>query len=262
MAITIKTEEDIKILRQGGQLLGMILDELEKVVVPGNTTLDVDDRAIELIEEYDLEPMLLGYQPNFAPRPYPAATCVSVNDVVVHGIPNEQPVTFKNGDVVSIDLVIGYDGMVLDSARTVGCGELTGEVEELLDVTKKALKAAIAAAKPGARVKDIGAAIEAVVPKTYGIVKALCGHGVGYSLHEEPMVPNYVMKGNSPELLPGMVLAIEPMIIQGDEEVFFDEADGYTVFSADGNLAAHMEHTVLITKNGPEILTAGKKPKD
>lgn len=255
MAITIKTEADIKILRKGGQLLGMILNELEKVVVPGNTSLDVDDMAMELLEKYDLEPMILGYQPTFAPRPYPAATCVSVNDVVVHGIPNEEPVTFVDGDVVSIDLVIGYKGLVLDSARTVGCGVISKEAQELLDVTKKALKAGIAAAVPGARVKAIGAAIQEVVPKGYGIVEALCGHGVGYSLHEEPMVPNYVMKGDSPELLPGMVLAIEPMIIQGDKEVIFDEADGYTVFSADGGLAAHMEHTVLITKKGPEVLT-------
>jgi len=259
MAITIKTEADIKILRRGGQLLGMILDELEKVVVPGNTSLDVDDLAMELLEKHQLEPMILGYQPSFAPRPYPAATCVSVNDIVVHGIPNESPVTFKDGDVVSIDLVIGYEGLVLDSARTVGCGQISKEAQELLSVTKAALKAGIAAAVSGARVKAIGAAIEAVVPEGYGIVEALCGHGVGYSLHEEPMVPNYVMKGDSPELLPGMVLAIEPMIIQGDKEVIFDEADGYTVFSGDGGLAAHMEHTVLITENGPEILTAGKR---
>ncbi len=259
MAITIKTEVDIKILRKGGQLLGMILDELEKVVIPGNTSLDVDDLAMELLEKYELEPMILGYQPSFAPRPYPAATCVSVNDIVVHGIPNEDPVTFMNGDVVSIDLVIGYEGLVLDSARTIGCGDITKEAQELLDVTKAALKAGIKAAQPGGRVRDIGAAIEAVMPEGYGIVEALCGHGVGYALHEEPMVPNYVMKGESPELLPGMVLAIEPMIIQGDKEVVFDEADGYTVFSADGGLAAHMEHTVLITEKGPEILTSGKR---
>lgn len=259
MAITIKTEEDIKILRRGGQILGMILDELEKVAVPGNTTLDVDDRAMELVAEYDVEPMLLGYQPGFAPRPYPAATCVSVNDVVVHGIPNEHPQTFVDGDMVSIDMAIGYEGMVLDSARTVGCGEMDDEAKELIAVTKKALEAGIAAAKSGNRVKAIGEAIEKVVPKEYGIVEALCGHGVGYEVHEEPMVPNYVMKGDSPELVPGMVIAIEPMIIKGDKEVLFDERDGYTVLSADGGLSAHMEHTVLITKKGPEVLTRGKR---
>lgn len=261
MAITIKNPEAIKLLRRGGQLLGMILDELEKQVVPGNTTLDVDDAAMELLEQYELEPMILGYQPSFAPRPYPAATCVSINDIVVHGIPNEHPRTFIDGDIVSIDLVIGYQGVVLDSARTVGCGAITPQAQELLTVTKAALKAGIAAAVPGARVKAIGAAIEAVVPKGYGIVEALCGHGVGYELHEEPMVPNYVMKGDSPELLPGMVLAIEPMIIQGGKDVIFDERDGYTVLSADGGLAAHMEHTVLITSKGQEILTSGRRQK-
>lgn len=258
MGITIKTKEDIKKLREGGKLLGMILDELEKEVVPGVTSLEVDDRAMELIEENGLEPMTLGYQPSFAPRPYPASTCVSVNDVVVHGIPNELPYAFKDGDVVSLDLVIGYKGLVLDSARTVICGNGSAKAKELLAVTKKALQAGIAAAQPGNRVNDIGKAIEAVVPQGYGIVEALCGHGVGYALHEEPQVPNYGRKGSSPELKPGMVLAIEPMIIQGDKEVIFDEDDGYTVTSQDGGLSAHMEHTVLVTEQGPEILTKGK----
>lgn len=256
MAITIKTKEDIAKLRKGGKILAGILDELEKEVIPGNTTLDVDDRAMELIEAAGLEPMLLGYQPNFAPRPYPAATCVSMNDVVVHGIPNEKPSTFKDGDVVSIDLVIGYEGLVLDSCRTVICGEGDDKAKELLEVTRKALKAGIAAVRPGGRVADIGAAIERVVPKGYGIVEALCGHGLGYSLHEEPQIPNYVIKGYKGALLkPGMVLAIEPMIIRGDKDVVFDERDGYTVRSADGNVAAHMEHTVLVTEKGAEILT-------
>lgn len=256
MAITIKTKEDIAKLRKGGKILAGILDELEKEVVPGNTTLDVDDRAMELIEKIGVEPMLLGYQPNFAPRPYPAATCVSVNDVVVHGIPNEKPYVFKDGDVVSVDLVIGYDGMVLDSCRTVICGEGSEEAKSLLAVTKSALAAAIKAVRPGARTSDIAAAIEKVVPAEYGIVEALCGHGVGYSLHEEPQIPNYTIKGYKGSLLkPGMVLAIEPMIIDGDKEVVFDESDGYTVRSADGGLAAHMEHTVLVTEKGAEILT-------
>lgn len=260
MAITIKTAEDIKTLRAGGQILGKILDELEKEVLPGNTSLDVDDRAMELMEEYGVEPAILGYQPQFAPRPYPAAVCVSVNDVVVHGIPNEGPVTFKEGDVVSIDAVIGHEGLIVDSARTVGCGSISPEAQELLEVTRAALEAGIKAAKPGARVRAIGAAIQAVVPKGYGIVEALSGHGVGYELHEEPYVPNYVMKGDSPELQPGMVIAIEPMIIQGKKHVDF-LGDGYTVISSDGGLAAHMEHTVLITKKGPEVLTRGARKR-
>ena len=261
MGITIKTDEDIKLLRRGGQLLGMILDELETIAVPGNTTLDIDDRAMELIEEHGLEPMLLGYQPRFAPRPYPAATCVSINDVLVHGIPNERPETIEDGDLVSIDLVIGYEGMVLDSARTVGVGKISDEATRLLHVTRDALEAGIRAAKPGSRVRAIGAAIEAVVPDAFSIVEDLCGHGLGYELHEEPQVPNFVMKGESPELLPGMVIAIEPMITAGEKDVVFDDRDGYTVFTADGSLSAHMEHTVLITKNGPEVLTRGKRKR-
>lgn len=259
MSISIKTEEAIEKLRKGGKLLAMILDELEKEVVPGATSLDIDDKAMDLLEEHDLEPMILGYQPAFAPRPYPAATCVSVNDVVVHGIPNENPVTFKNGDVVSIDLVISYQNVVLDSARTVICGEGKSEAKELVRVTAAALASAVSAARSGNHISDIGRAVEKIVPKGYGIIEALCGHGVGYELHEEPQVPNYVSKsGPDPILKPGMVLAIEPMLIHGKKEVIFDPKDGYTVRSCDGNLSAHMEHTVLITDGEPEILTLTK----
>ncbi len=253
--ITIKTAEDIQILREGGKILARMLNELEKLAIPGNTTLDIDDRAMELIEEYGVEPMILGYKAKFAPRPYPAATCVSINDVVVHGIPNEAPIEIEDGDIVSIDLVIGYKGLVLDSARTVAAGAISNDAQALIDITKKALSAGIDAARPGARVSAIGAAIEKVVPKKFGIIEAFCGHGVGYALHEEPIVPNFVMKGASPELKPGMVLAIEPMITLGGIEIEILE-DGYTAVTKDGSLAAHMEHTVLITEEGPEILTS------
>ncbi len=255
MTITLKSDEDIKLLRKGGKILATILDELEKEAVPGNTTLDIDDRAMELIEEYGVQPMILGYAAHFAPRPYPAATCVSLNDVVVHGIPNEDPEEIQAGDVVSIDLVIGYQGIIVDSARTVIAGEGSAEDVELLEVTKAALKAGIKAAVPGAYINDIGKAIEAVVPKKFGIVTDFCGHGVGYELHEEPQIPNFSMKGESPMIEPGMVLAIEPMITAGKKDVFIDSADGYTVFTRDGSASAHMEHTVLITKKGPEVLT-------
>lgn len=256
MPITIKTEDEIKKLREGGRLLALVLDELEQVVKPGANTLDVDDLAMELTEKHQLEPILLGYHPRFAPRPYPAATCVSINDEVVHGIPNEKPRTFREGDVVSIDLSVAYRGLFLDSARTVVCGKGSTEANELVAVTRKALLAAIAAAKPGAFVSAIGAAVEKEVPKGYGIVEELCGHGVGYSLHEEPQIPNFTQKGvRGARLKAGMVLAIEPMIIKGGKHVVFDHKDGYTVRSRDGGLAAHMEHTVLVGENGPEILT-------
>lgn len=255
MAITLKTEEDIQKLRKGGKVHAAIMDELEQMVAVGVTTLEMDDRAMELMEEYKAEPVTLGYHPQFAPRPFPASICVSINDVLVHGIPNENPRTIEDGDIVGIDLVLGYEGMILDAARTIGAGTISPEARTLLQVTKAALKAGIHAAQPGNRVKDIGKAIEAVVPEEYGIVEALSGHGVGYEVHEEPMVPNFAMKGDSPELVPGMVIAIEPMIIAGSKEVIFDEKDGYTVYTEDGNLGAHMEHTILITPKGPEILT-------
>jgi methionyl aminopeptidase len=253
--ITIKTPEAIAALRHGGKLHAAILDELEKEVRAGATTLDVDDRAMELLEEYGLEPMTLGYKPHFAPRPYPAATCVSINDVVVHGIPNEDPVTFVAGDVVSIDLVTAYEGVVLDAARTVGVGALAPQDRQLIDVTRAALKAGIAAATPGARVSDIGKAVESAVPEGFAIIQDFCGHGVGYELHEPPQIPNFYIKGASPVLEPGMVLAIEPMIIVGDDPGVVVDRDGYTALTTSGHNSAHMEHTVLVTEKGPEVLT-------
>lgn len=254
MTITIKSADEIEILRAGGKILAAILDDLESMVAAGVSSLDIDDRAMELIAQYQVEPMTLGYKPQFADRPYPAASCVSVNDVVVHGIPNEEPVIFNTGDIVSIDVVIAYKGLVVDSARTVGVGTISQPAQELLTVTKKALSAGIDAAQPGKRVGAIGAAIEAVVPKRFGLIEVFCGHGVGYDLHEEPTIPNFGTAESGPVLEPGMVLAIEPMITLGSKEVEV-LADGYTAVTADGSLAAHMEHTVLITKEGPEILT-------
>lgn len=254
MEITLKTESEIAILRKGGKILATILDELEKEVIAGNTTLDVDDRAMELMEEYGVEPLILGYHPRFAERPYPAAVCVSINDEVVHGIPNEDVVEFIDGDVVSIDAVIGYQGLVLDSARTVGVGQLSKEAEGLIAITHKALSVAVDAAQPGNHIVEIGRAIEKVVAGKYGIIETFCGHGVGYDLHEEPQVPNFVTKDKGPKLAPGMVIAIEPMITTGSKDVVVLE-DGYTAVTEDGSLAAHMEHTILITKDGPEILT-------
>ncbi len=258
MEITIKTEEDIVLLREGGKILATILDELENEVVVGATTLDIDDKAMELMEEYDVEPMTLGYQADFAPRPYPAATCVSINDVVVHGIPNEEPVTIEEGDVVSLDVVIAYQGMVVDSARTVIAGEGSDEARQLVHVTQKALDAGIQAAQAGKYIRDIGVAIEKVVPEQFGIIESFCGHGVGYDLHEEPQVPNFVTKEKGALMVPGMVIAIEPMITLGSKEVMVLR-DGYTAVTEDGSLSAHMEHTVLITENGPEKLTRSRK---
>ncbi len=182
---------------------------------------------------------------------------MSVNDVLVHGIPNEEPVTFAEGDVVSIDCVIGYKDMVVDSARTVGVGVLTTEAKQLIHVTKKALEVGIKAAQPGNYINDIGRAIAASVPKGFGIVDSFCGHGVGFEVHEDPQVPNFVVEGKSPELVPGMVIAIEPMITLGSKEVLILD-DGYTAVTEDGSLCAHVEHTVAITEQGPIVLTRSR----
>ncbi len=256
--ITYKTQEEIEILREGGKILAVILDELETLAIAGNTTLDIDDKAMELMEKYDVEPMILGYKPDFAPRPYPACVCVSINDVIVHGIPNEDPVEFIEGDVVSIDAVIAHKGMVVDSARTIGVGEITEDAHALIAITYKALEAGIKAAVIGNHVNDIGKAIEEIVPKTFGIIETFCGHGVGYELHEDPIVPNFVMKGNSAELKEGMVLAIEPMITLGSKEVEV-LYDGYSAITKDGSLAAHAEHTVVVTHKGPLVVTRSRK---
>ena len=254
--IKLKTAEEIERLRKAGNVLATILDVLESMVAPGITTEDLDDRAMELIEEYGAEPALLGYHPRFAPRPYPAAICTSVNDVVVHGIPNENAITLKEGDTVGIDVTIGVDGMLVDSARTVPVGKVAPEVQKLLDVTKEARAVGIKAARVGGHIGDIGAAIEEFVkPYGYGVVRELCGHGVGYAVHEEPNVPNYGTQDTGPEIEEGLVLAIEPMLTLGSGEVIFDEVDGYTVRTKGGEQSAHFEHTVVITKDGPEILT-------
>jgi methionyl aminopeptidase len=252
--INLKTDEDIAIMREGGAILAAILDELCALAVPGNTTLDIDDRAMELMEHYGVEPMTLGYHASFAPRPYPAATCISINDTVVHGIPNESPKTLKDGDVVSIDVVIAHAGLIVDAARTVGVGKISQEAKELLKVTKEALEKGIAAAQPGNHINDIGRAVSAAVPEGFGVIEVFCGHGVGYDLHEDPLVPNFPSRDAKEELVPGMVIAIEPMITLGSKEVKILK-DGYTAKTVDGSIAAHMEQTVAITENGPLILT-------
>lgn len=257
--IRLKTPEEIERLRRGGAVLARILSELEALVAPGVTTEELNDEALDRMEQYGAEPALLGYHPEFAPRPYPAALCTSINDVVEHGIPNEQPYTLREGDLIGLDTTIVYEGMVVDSGRTVAVGKASPEAVKLIEVTQGALAAGIAAARPGGRVGDIGAAIEAYVrPHGFGIVTELCGHGVGYAVHESPLVPNTGTKGEGALLEPGLVIAIEPMLTLGSGEVLFDRNDGYTVRTRDGSLATHFEHTVVITEGGVEVLTRGQ----
>lgn len=254
--ITKKSPEEIIILREAGGILAKILKELALVAVAGNSTLDIDDRAMELVEEYDVEPVLLGYHPTFAPMPYPAAVCISVNDCVQHGIPSPD-IIMKDGDVVDIDMSIGYQGMVVDAGFTVAVGEISKQAQSLLAVTQEALAHGIKAAKPGNHIGDIGYAVQTFVEsRGFSCVEVLCGHGVGYSVHEDPLIPNLGKPGTGSLIEVGHVYAIEPIVNVCKADVFFDdEGDGYSVYTTDGSLSAHFEHTVAITKNGPEILT-------
>ncbi|MEY2665347.1 MAG: methionyl aminopeptidase [Candidatus Parcubacteria bacterium] len=254
--ITKKSPEEIETLKEAGGILGRMLRELGEALKPGMTTLDIDDMAMELVEKYQVEPVLLGYHPTFAATPYPASLCVSVNDCVQHGIPSED-VVLKKGDVVNLDMSIAHKGMIVDSGITVGVGEISDEARRLIEVTKEALALGIKQAKPGNRIGDISHAIQTLVEsRGFSVVEVLCGHGVGYAVHEEPTIPNFGKPGTGPLIEVGHVYAIEPIVNVGSPDVFFDdEGDGYSVYTEDESWSAHFEHTVAITKDGPVILT-------
>ncbi len=251
-----KTLAEIVKLRTAGAVLSHILDELCAAAKPGVSTEDINQLAIKLIKENHATAVLLGYKPKFAPKAYPAAICTSVNDIVQHGIPSKD-VVLEEGDVINIDCTIRHGGMVVDSGRTVGVGKIDKKSTELLRVTREALYVGIREAVVGNHVGDIGYAISKYVkPFGFGVVEALCGHGVGYEVHEDPMIPNFGKKGGGELIEAGMVFAIEPIVNIGSKEVLFDdEGDGYKVFSEDGSRSAHFEHTVVVTENGPEIVT-------
>ncbi|MEK7641850.1 MAG: type I methionyl aminopeptidase [Patescibacteria group bacterium] len=254
--ITIKTKEDISILREGGKRHAYILKEVAKLAKPGVHVAKLDEKAVELIHEGGDTAAFLNYQPYGASRPYPATLCVSINDEIVHGIPTEGDKVLKAGDIVSIDLGLIHKELITDGAITVAVGKVAPELEKLLMVTKEALMAGIKAAKAGARVGDISNAIQKIgVAHEYGIVEELAGHGVGYHVHEDPYVPNFGRAGKGDLLKEGMVIAIEPMFNLGTKKIKLD-TDGYTYRTADGSPSAHFEHTVVITKSGAEILTA------
>ena len=254
MSITYKTPEELEILREGGKRHAQILQALTKLVAPGVSTLHLDEVARGLILEAEGESAFLGYKPYGADRPFPAVICVSINDAIVHGIPNENPVIIHNGDIVSIDLGFVYRGLITDSARTVIAGTGDKEAYRMLEVARQALSAGLEAVSCGGRVGDIGQAIESVVGKAhFGTVRELAGHGVGYSVHEAPYVPNYGKKGTGEKIKEGMVFAIEPMITEGSEEIVLD-ADGYTYRTADGGRAVHEEDTVAISHDGEVLI--------
>jgi methionyl aminopeptidase len=253
--ITIKTPEEIERLKEGGKHLAAILHELTKLVAPGVSTMAFEDKARDMLSDFRDDASFMGYTPYGAPRPYPASVCVSINDEIVHGIPNENPRNLVEGDIVTLDMGVVHDGLFVDGAVTIAVGKVSEEVKKLMQATKESLQAGIDAARAGNTVGHIGAAVEAVAEQ-YGFALAedLCGHGVGYGVHEEPFVPNFGKPGEGPKLKPGMVLAIEPMLTLGKGAIKLD-SDGYTYRTQDGSLAAHYEHTVIITDGDPIVVT-------
>ncbi len=255
MSVTIKTKEEIEILREGGKRLALILSEIAKAIKPGISTSDLNDLAQKLVEEGGDKSAFLNYKPAGMKRPYPASLCVSINDEIVHGIPNESPKILKDGDIVSLDMGLEHRGLFTDHAITVGVGEVNEVGKNLIETTKQALVVGIKAIKEGKHIRDISYAIERFVrPKRLGIVEELCGHGVGYKVHEDPYVPNYCLEDKGERLKVGMVLALEPMLNEGSKHIKLD-ADGWTYKTADGKRSAHFEHTIVVTKDGAEILT-------
>jgi len=253
MAVIIKTKEQIEGVRKAGKILAVVLDKVAKFVKPGISTLDIDQYAHKIITEDGDIPASLNYKPEGADSAYPASICISVNNEVVHGIPSKNKI-LKEGDIVSLDLLIKHKGYFADHAVTVPVGKISKRDQKLLDDTKEALEVGIWSAIGGATVGDIGHAIESFVNRRYGIVRELAGHGVGVRIHEDPYVPNYGKKGKGQKLIPGMIIAIEPMLNLGKDDILFLD-DGWTIKTADGSRSAHFEHTVLITEGEPEVLT-------
>lgn len=255
MAIIIKTKEEIEILREGGRRLATVLYKVKEIVRPGISTWELDKYAEKLIKDLGDYPAFLNYRPEGANTPFPASLCVSINDEVVHGIPNKNRI-LKEGDLVALDLGVRHKNLFTDMAITVPVGTVSNADLKLVQVTEQALRVGIDAAQVGNTVGDIGFAIESYVRSQgkYGIVEVLSGHGVGRAIHEDPYIPNFGKKGTGAKLVPGMVVAIEPMLNMGTKNVTIDK-DGYTFRTADGKNSAHFEHTILITENGPEILT-------
>lgn len=250
-----RTQEEKDGVIESGRRLGVILEEVAKAVRPGVTSAELDAIAERLIREGGDEPAFLDYTPERAARPYPATLCVSTNDEVVHGIPNEEPRTLKEGDIVALDLGLIHKGFVSDSAVSVAVGKVSDEATKLMRVTQQALYNGIAAARPGARVGDISHAIEATYKGTgFSVVKILGGHGVGGAVHEEPYIPNVGHPGTGEEIVEGMVLALEPIANAGKGSVLL-APDGYTYRTKDGSISAHFEHTILIEKNGARVVT-------
>ncbi len=247
MAIIIKSEREIAIMRQAGRIVATVLEILSRQVKPGMKTGELDEIAARELERLGAKPSFKGY------RGFPAHLCVSVNDEIVHGIPGER--ALREGDVVSLDLGAILKGFQGDAAITVGVGEVSPEAKELISATREALSAGIAAVRPGARLGDVSCAIQnSAEAKGYSVVREYTGHGIGREMHEEPQIPNFGIPGSGPVLEKGMTLALEPMVNAGDWRTRLAD-DRWTVLTADGSISAHFEHTIAITDGDAEVLT-------
>lgn len=244
----IKTPKEVQALREGGVILAEAVEETLAAVRPGITTDELNRVFVAALTRHGgAEPSFLGY------KGYTKSICTSVNNEVVHGIPGSR--VLQEGDIIGVDCGVRYKGFCTDMARTVGVGAISEKAQQLIDVTRQSLEHALAVMKPGNTIGDIGAAVQHTVEKAgYSVVRALVGHGVGESVHEEPQVPNYGRAGSGLQLEAGMVLAVEPMVNEGHYDVVF-ENDGWTVSTNDGTLSAHFEDTIAIGAEGPEVLT-------
>ena len=246
--ITIKDEREIELMRHAGMLVSKMHKYLKPFIKEGITTKELDRLAEEFILKNNGVPSCKGYEG------FPATLCTSVNDMVVHGIPDNTKL--KNGDIITIDVVIGYKGYQGDAAWTYAVGNISDEKKYLMEHTEKALYEGVKMVKPGNRIGDISHAVEVYARKhNLGIVKELCGHGIGTDMHEAPDIPNYGTKGTGPRLKEGMVICIEPMLNYGGKDDIYLLDDDWGVKTLDGNPAAHFEHTILVTKDGYEVLT-------
>lgn len=248
MSISIKSEREIESMREAGKVLAKVHDELEQFVRPGISTKDIDKRGEEIIRSFGCIPSFLNY------NGYPASICVSINDEVVHGIPTSKRI-LQDGDIVSLDAGVIYNGYHSDAARTHAVGEISSEAKKLIEVTKNSFFEGIKYAKEGNHLYDISKAIQEYAESYgYSVVRKLVGHGIGKNLHEEPQVPNFKLPGRGVKLQAGMTLAIEPMINIGTYDVKF-LSDKWTAVTLDGSLSAHYENTIVITTGEPEILS-------
>ena len=249
MSVTIKSAREIELMREAGRILAKTHEELAKALKPGMTTWDIDHLGEEIIRSYGCIPSFLNYEG------FPASVCVSINDEVVHGIPNKHRY-IQEGDIVSLDTGVIWKGYQSDAARTHMIGEVTPQARKLVEVTEQSFFEGIKYAKAGNHLNDVSSAIQAYAESFgFGVVRDLVGHGIGTEMHEAPEIPNFATRRKGIKLVAGMTLAIEPMITAGRYDVVWDNDDGWTVTTEDGSLASHYENTILITDGDPEILS-------